>query len=211
MTMDRDEPYGEYEQQSAGPMGATMAIVLVAVVVIVLLLLGAGVAFFFMARSAREEALVAEEIAFEEARMEALMREKALIEAPMKAEVEKPQAALGTPVAREQLVGARLDHAAPTPEIQWNFAAERFTLKVRGFQAPPFPMDKLLGKGNSDGQVDGRWRLSRDGKSLEVMDATSDGRPGSVSATLRLFSMKNGRVNLGGSEYWLKPGAAKDP
>jgi hypothetical protein len=112
----------------------------------------------------------------------------------------------GRPLARDLLAGARLESAAPGPEVVWQFTGERFTLAVRGRPAPRLLLDTLAGPGKAAAIFEGRWRLSADGRSLEVLDVKADGAPATGFAALLIRQAGPARVVVADLEYNLLPG-----
>jgi hypothetical protein len=194
--MARDEWSGQPDEPSGGSVGLVLALI-VGGVVLVLLACGGGLAFFWMARDAR--------LAEEEAAMAAREAEREAA----RAAVRLPEGAVKL-VTREQLTGARLESAAGPTEVVWDFTPERFTLHIRQGLAPELVFPGLQSDGKAPARFEGRWRLSKDAKTLELTDVTGDKRPASASVTLPITIMELGSVDLAGRRYNLVPGAAQE-
>jgi hypothetical protein len=115
----------------------------------------------------------------------------------------------GLPMTRDLLAGARLESVARPLEVIWQFTGERFTLAVRGRPAPRLLLDTLAGPGKAAARFEGRWRLSADGRSLEVLDVKADGAPAAGFAALLIRQAGPARVIVADLEYNLRPGAQR--
>jgi hypothetical protein len=199
--MAREEWSGEPDEPSGGSVGLVLALILGGVVLLLLLVCGGGLAFVWMAREAQVEARLAEEEA-------AVAARDAHREADMAA-IRLPEGGVKL-LTREQLAGARLESAAGPPDVVWDFAPERFVLHIRQGLAPELVFPGLLGDGKAPARFEGRWRLSKDAKTLELTDVTGDKRPASASVTLPITIMELGSVDLAGRRYNLLPGAVHE-
>jgi hypothetical protein len=112
----------------------------------------------------------------------------------------------GLPVTRDLLAGARLEAVARPPELVWEFTGERFTLTVRGEPAPRLLLDTLAGPGKTATRFEGRWRVSTNGRSLELLEVKADGAPAAGFAGLLLRQAGPARVVVADQEYNLLPG-----
>jgi hypothetical protein len=199
--MAREEWSGQPDEPSGGSIGLVLALILGGIVLVLLLACGGGLAFFWMAQKAQVEARLAEE----EAAVAARDAEREAARAAVRLPAERAKL-----VTREQLAGARLESAARPPEVLWDFTPERFTLHIRQGLAPELVFPGLLGDGKGPSHFEGRWRLSKDAKTLQLTEVTGDKRPGSASVTLPITIFEPGSVDLAGRRYNLVPGAAQE-